>query len=430
MTGSPATEEKRILMVAYHFPPASGSSGHLRTLSFVRELPRHGWQPIVLTAAKIAYPSTTESSLAEIPAGISVHRAWALDAARHLAIRGRYLRRAALPDRWANWVLAGVPTGLALIVRYRPRVIWTTYPIATAHLIGLVLHKLTGIPWIADFRDPMIEVDPYTGERAPSDPDLWKVRSWIESRVIRNSSRSVFVTSGARRICRENYPDMPLEKMALVPNGYDESSFVEAEKRFTAVNEKKSGPAVLLHSGLLYPTPDRDPKDFFQALVMLKQERVISPQSLRVVLRASGYEERYRVEIQRLGLEEIVHLEPSIPYAEALSEMLLADGLLLFQGYTSNPAIPAKLYEYLRARRPIFALVHEDGDTAATLRSEGVGSIVPLNSPHQIATGLKQFLEDVRECVAPVASFEALRKHSRETHAAEMARLLEDVVPK
>jgi len=420
---------RKILMVAYHFPPASGSSGHLRTLSFVRELPRHGWQPIVLTASKIAYPSTAESSVAEIPTGALVYRAWAFDAARHLAIRGRYLRRTALPDRWANWVLAGIPAGLALIARHRPKVLWTTYPIATAHVIGLVLHKLTGIPWVADFRDPMIEVDPYTGERAPSDPDLWKVRSWIESRVIKNSSRSVFVSSGARRICQERYPDIPLEKMALVPNGYDEGSFVEAEKK-VAASDKNSRPTVLLHSGLLYPTPDRDPKDFFQALATLKQAKLISSQHLHVVLRASGYEERYRPGIQRLGLEEIVHLKPPIPYPEALAEMLQADGLLLFQGHTSNPAIPAKLYEYFRARRPIFALVHEDGDTAAILRSEGVGKIVPLNSPHQIANGLKQFLEEVRNGVAPVASFDAIQKLSRSAHATEMAQLLEDVVPR
>ncbi|WP_276678948.1 hypothetical protein [Nitrosomonas europaea] len=37
--------------------------------------------------------------------------------------------------------------------------IWSTYPIATAHLIGLTLQRLTGIPWMADFRDPMVQPD-------------------------------------------------------------------------------------------------------------------------------------------------------------------------------------------------------------------------------------------------------------------------------
>ena len=39
---------KRVLMVAYHFPPLAGSSGIQRTLRFVQHLPALGWQPLVL----------------------------------------------------------------------------------------------------------------------------------------------------------------------------------------------------------------------------------------------------------------------------------------------------------------------------------------------------------------------------------------------
>jgi hypothetical protein len=417
---------KKILMVAYHFPPATGSSGHLRTLSFAHELPHHGWQPIVLTATRTAYPAADDGVNTNVPDGVEIHRALALDAARHFAIRGRYLRRTALPDRWANWALAAVPLGLSLIVRHRPEILWTTYPIATAHLIGLALHKLTGIAWVADFRDPMIEVDPYTGQRHPKEPDLWRARSWIESHAMKSCSRSVFVSPGALKICSTRYPAVPPQALALVPNGYDEESFAEAENRIPA-RPKRNGPIVLLHSGLLYPTPDRDPKDFFTALTKLKRDNVISVDSLRVVLRASGYDDQYRTQIAEFGLQDIVKLERPQPYVDALAEMLTVDGLLLFQGYTSNPAIPAKLYEYLRARRPIFALVHEDGDTAATLRAEGVGRIVPLDSPEKIAEGLRQFLIDVSNNASPTMPKETVKKFSRQARATELALLLDEV---
>ena len=414
-------------MVPYHFPPATGSSGHLRALSFVRDLPRHGWEPIVMTATRTAYPQGANGAKTEVPAGVQVHRAFALDAALHLAFRGRYFRRTALPDRWANWALSAVPLGLALIARYRPKVLWTTYPIATAHLIGLALHKLTGIPWIADFRDPMMEVDPYTGQRYPGEPDLWNARSWIESHVLKHCSRSVFVSAKALTICQERYPTIPPSVFSLVPNGYDEEVFTQAERRISGKPRKK-GPVTLLHSGLLYPTPDRDPKDFFLALSDMKKANSISAESLQVVLRASGYDDRYRSQISELGLEDIIRLEAPIPYVEALAEMLTVDGLLLFQGYTSNPAIPAKLYEYLRAQRPVFALVHEDGETAATLRAEGVGTIVPLDSSTSIVRGLVQFLSDVRNGVASVCAHDAVQKHSRVARAAELAALLEEIV--
>src|ERR1700752_4756261 len=111
MTITSASPSRSILMIAYHFPPASGSSGHLRTLSFVRELPRFGGRPIVMTASHSAYPAAANGTQTEVPNGLQVYRAPALDAARHLAFPGGYLGRTALPDRWANWLLSAVPLG-------------------------------------------------------------------------------------------------------------------------------------------------------------------------------------------------------------------------------------------------------------------------------------------------------------------------------
>jgi hypothetical protein len=101
--------------------------------------------------------------------------------------------------------------------------------------------------------------------------------------------------------------------------------------------------------------------------------------------------------------------------------------LLVFQGYTSNPAIPAKLYEYLRARKPIFAMVDADGDTAATLRAVGTGTISTLESVEEIRKGLTEFLAQIRSGTAPLGDPSAIRGFSRETHAALLATLLDEV---
>src|SRR5215813_9488403 len=159
---------RRVLMVAYHFPPYSGSSGLWRTLSFCRYLPHHGWHPLVLTTRPSAYPETSDYADDDLPPSVQVERVRALDAARHLAIGGRYVSWSAVPDRWVSWFVGGVARGLRLIRTRAPRVIWSTYPIATAHLIGLALHRLTGLPWVADFRDPMTEIDVETNRRFPS----------------------------------------------------------------------------------------------------------------------------------------------------------------------------------------------------------------------------------------------------------------------
>ena len=75
---------KRILMIAYHFPPLAGSSGIQRTLRFVQHLPSLGWQPLVLSADPRAYEKTSDDLMADVPPSTVVRRAFALDTARHL----------------------------------------------------------------------------------------------------------------------------------------------------------------------------------------------------------------------------------------------------------------------------------------------------------------------------------------------------------
>src|SRR5205085_137905 len=133
----------------------------------------YGWQPIVLSADSRAYEKIGDEQMREISAGVMVKRAFALDAARHFAFRGSYFRSLALPDRWWPWWFGAVISGLSLVRRYRPEVLWSTYPIATAHLIGITLHRMTGIPWVADFRDSMTE-DCY-----PIDSTTRKIYRWI-----------------------------------------------------------------------------------------------------------------------------------------------------------------------------------------------------------------------------------------------------------
>jgi glycosyltransferase involved in cell wall biosynthesis len=355
-----------------------------------------------------------------------IKRAFALDSARDLSLKGRYVSWTALPDRWISWFWWGVAAGLRLIREYKPQVIWSTYPIATALWIGFALHRLTGIPWVADVRDPLTEDDPRTGQRHPPDPKLWRARRMIEQAAMQKSSRVVLVTEGARRIYAKRYAAMPEKHWALIPNGYAEETFAAVERDL--VRAAQNGrPLHLLHSGVLYPTPDRDPGAFFEALARLQSSGQISSSQVQVTLRASGFDDRYRALIHDRGLDDIVKLAPPIPYRDALAEMLTADGLLVFQGYTSNPAVPAKLYEYLRARRPIFALVDGEGDTAATLRSAGTGTLVSMESSEQIADGFTQFLSAVRQGVAPIAGDEIVRGYARESRAKDLASLLDEV---
>src|SRR5262245_14690091 len=408
---------KKVLMVVFHYPPWSGGSAVHRTLKFTKYLPEFGWQPIVLTPKPKAYPPAGARPSA-IPEGVEVARAFALDTARHLAFRGSYLKCMSLPDRWISWWPGAVTTGLGLLHRHKPDLIWSTYPIATTHLIGLTLQRLSGLPWVADFRDPMKEVDPKTGEEFPEDPTTRRVNGWIEKLTLKHCRRAVFTTPGTLKMYSSRFPAIPLTRWAVIPNGYDEEDFVTAE-RAVRVRPRSDDPVCLLHSGLLYPYV-RDPSCFFAALSQLRRTEQVTPATLKIVLRASGFDHLYRPQLQSLGINDIVFLEPAMSHQESLVEMISADGLLIFQAANCNWQIPAKLYECLRAQRPILAITDRAGDTADVLRSEGINSIVSLNSKDEIAEGLMKFISVVRngkQTTRPVEHY------SRKARTRELALL-------
>ncbi len=401
-------------MIAFHYPPLRGSSGIQRTLKFSKYLPEFGWEPIVLTAHPRAYPSIGNDQIEEASNQLT-HRSFALDTSRHLSFMGRYPSFMSLPDRWVSWWFGAVPLGLYLIKKYRPDIIWSTYPIATAHLIGLSLCRLTGVSWVADFRDPM------TDEVYPFDPLTRRTYQWIERKTIDHCSQVVLTTPGAIKVYTERFPQTPTSKFCLIKNGYDEESFATAEAGVT-VEKDKNKQIVLIHSGVIYPS-ERDPVPFFEAVTALYQQGVVSPTNLKIILRATEHDSYLLQLISKYGIGEIVLLAPSISYKAALAEMLTADGLLILQASNCNNQIPAKLYEYLRARRPIFAMTDPMGDTAMTLKNMGINTIAPLDSKDGIMHKLLHFLELIKENNAPIASMEKVLENSRRSKSKELTGL-------
>jgi hypothetical protein len=406
-------------MIAYHFPPQSGSSGVQRTLKFSQYLPQFGWEATVLTAHARAYPRTSEDQEGELPRD-RVHRAFALDAARHLALWGRYFRRTALPDRWASWWLGAVPLGLRLLREQRFDAIWSTYPIATAHVIGRSLHRRTGIPWVADFRDPMTDLS------YPADPQVRRAYDKVEAATLSACNHAVFTTQGARAGYQDKFPFLGDGRTSVIANGHDEADFTRAAGGAPAATASGSV-FVLLHSGIVY-TVERDPTALFGALALLRRSGAIGPANFKLVLRAAVHETLLQEQLAQEGIADIVQLAPPLPYQEALTEMLHADGLLVLQGPAFNRQIPAKLYEYLRARRPILALTDAGGDTAAALLQGGTCCMAPLDSVKDIAVALLEFMRKVRSGLVFPAPLALVQANSRQHRTGQLAQLLDGVV--
>ena len=404
----------RVLIIAYHFPPCIGSSGLLRSEKFANYLPEFGWDPLVLVPHPRAYESVDAKAVAT--SHPNVIRAFALDSKKHLSIGEHYSNWTALPDRWITWLFGAVPAGLRAIRKHEIDLIFSTFPISTAILIGLILHRLTGLPWVVDLRDSMTEDD------YPKDRRTRAVRRWIERQAVRRASFVLFTAASTRRMYLERYPELDPDKAIMVPNGYDEADF--AGLNISSDPATTPGKALtLIHTGVIYPE-ERDPVPFFRALSRLKQEQRISAADLRIVLRAAGCEDHFQKVIDELSIGDIVQLLPHVPYREALQECANADGFLLLQAANCNHQIPAKAYEYLRLGKPIFALTSRAGDTAALLEQVGGSTIADLASEDDIYARLPAFLGSLRSGTHPLPRPADVRRFDRKNQAREVADCL------
>lgn len=404
---------RRVLMIAFHFPPFAGSSGVQRTLRFVQHLPSLGWEPVVLTVNPRVYETVSPDLQKEIPSGTLVRRAFALNAAKDLAIGGKYFAASARPDRWSSWRFDGIRQGMKLISAFKPQAIWSTYPIPTAHVIAAELKKRTELPWVADFRDPMAQ-DGY-----PSDPQTWNSFVQIEQRTLREASASVFTTPGAVRTYQARYPDCA-SRVHLIENGYDEMSFLAAEKSGLVGSALRPGKLTILHSGIVYQE-ERNPVALFQALARLKEVGVL--QRLIIRFRASGQDDLLRSLAGQFNVVDNVEILPALPYVEALQEMLRADALLVLQASNCNEQIPAKLYEYLRANRPVLALTDPEGDTAATVWQAGLNWLARLSSADEIFDLFCEAVAAFDEKREGTPDPEAVARSERRSRATQLAHL-------
>lgn len=370
-------------MLSFHFPPISSSSGFLRSLKFAKYLSRKQIDISVLTTTQNAYESVDEKNYQLLDnIDVEVHRALGLDASRQLSFKGKYFTFMTWPDKWSSWIVFAAIKGIWLHFTKRFDVLWVTFPIPSALLIGYTLKKITGLPLVLDLRDPVWEEETWT------DTTRNRILKWLEVKTIHSASKVIFTSPGTITKYSKRYPQLIADKAVLLTNGYDEEDFTGIKPLC-----EKQDKRVFLHSGLI-PPYERNPEHFFIALSRLKKKGAIDSQRYEFRLRASGHSHLYVERVAELDIADLVTFPEPISYHEALAELLDADALMIFQDASCNWQIPAKVFEYLRAKRPILAWTDDDSDTACLLRKHNhLAPIAKLTNANDIEHRLASFLE-------------------------------------
>ena len=148
----------------------------------------------------------------------------------------------------------------------------------------------------------------------------------------------------------------------------------------------------------------RDAQTFLDALTTLLKEDPELATRLELVI-AGPISNNEREVLTRAELRNIVRVLGLLPRARALGLQQAADGLLLIPGDAG--ATTAKVYEYLAARKPIFAVTEQDGVAAELLRAAGDHTIAETGDAESLARALEKYLERVdRRFLRPRPDFD------------------------
>jgi hypothetical protein len=379
---------RKLLVIAFHYPPDNTSTGVLRTFKFTEYLLRHRWRSRVISVPEHLYASRNPAGADVIPPEIEVERVWACDIKSAAGFRGIYPAWLAVPDRYWPWLFAGTRAGARAIRAGGIDAIYSTYPVPTAHLIGLRLKRRFGLPWIADFRDPWVE------ESMP--PLRHRFEAKLEHAVVTHADRVICNTPAMRCGFLRTYPDVPAAKFVTITNGYDEADLA-------GIVPEHPSTFLILYPGVI-DAENRNPLGLLRAVRLALDRGWLDARDLRIeFLGAGSYGEstQFRRDVEETGLGSVVHVVVDrIPYRRALARVAGADVVVVLsenladeggdrvQSWTSMQ-VPVKVYEYLRLGRPMLALV-SGGAVQELLETIGGFSVFPPRDAEKVAQALRQ----------------------------------------
>lgn len=258
-----------------------------------------------------------------------------------------------LDSTW-SWFLTASVTAWVLAIKHRPKAIYSTGGPVCAHLAAIITSRLTGIPYVAEFQDSVVNKHAAPG---------WLERllmKWVEGIVFRTADKVVFLTGKAAQSAEARHGKG--KAVHIYAGG-------EPFPKRPAAHE--NGPVLRFsHFGSLGGSRNLD--CFLDALEELLDE---SPELKdKIVLELYGHSDRKVLKrIEESSHRGAVHAKGKIKRSDSLGLMTSTDVLLLIQNadVVASESIPSKTYEYLHAGRPILALVYRNPELKAMLEEYG-----------------------------------------------------------
>jgi glycosyltransferase involved in cell wall biosynthesis len=395
-----------VLIITYYWPP-SGGAGVQRWLKFSKYLPEFGCNPVILTVDEnqASYAQLDPSLMQEISPDLRIYKTRTFEPYslyRKLSNKkdipyggfsnqkkvtafekfSRWIRgNLFIPDPRKGWNKYALKKALELIESEKIDVVITSGPPHSTHLIGEKIKKKTGIRWIADFRDPWTDIYYYK--------ELYhsRIATWfdkiLEKKVLSNADKIITVSEEVGKLLLKKIPTKA-GKIVVIPNGYDESDFVQArpmQNEFFTIT----------YTGTI--SMSYRIESFVEAIYQLPSD-VKGKIKIRFVGNVPD-EILQLFKLKNLGF--MVEVLGYIPHDQAIDQMLSASMLLMAipDSPDNKGIVTGKFFEYLAAKRPILAIGPQGGDVDILIQKCHAGKLFNYNDKDKML----HFIQDIYEKV-------------------------------
>ena len=385
---------KRVLIISYYWPP-TGGSGVQRWVKFVKYLKEEGWQPVIYTPENPEQLAVDESLLEDIPADCEIvktrivepyelykkflrksgHSKEAVEVNPVNAQNKSFVQKVAMwirgnlfrPDPRCLWIGPSVRFLKKYLKEHPVDLIVSTGPPQSMHMIGRKLAKATGLPWIADFRDPWTKIFYFKHLSMTGSTEMWHKK--MEKKVLDEASAVVAVSP----LVQQDFQAMTQTPVELITNGFDECDF--ADERCTEADGGPDKEFTITHTGLF--AADGNPTRLWTVLAEKCRKDDTFRKQLKIKL-VGKTDEQITSSIQTAGLgENLIDLGYQ-PHSEAVQAQRTASLLILplRKEPEYKAVLPGKLFEYLASWRPVLGIGQTDGAMSMILNTTKTGVVL------------------------------------------------------
>lgn len=266
--------------------------------------------------------------------------------------------------------------------------------------------------WIADWRDLWTDNHLYPGL-----PGFRVVERFLEKRWSQAADAITTVSEPLADKLRAKYGD----KVHVIYNGFDPEDY---EKLSVERIMPSNGLFRIVYTGSIY-SGYRDPSPLFEAVHNLSTCGKVGPDSLKIIF--CGNNADFADLAHKHSVEEFVEYAGFLPRQQALRMQRDADALLFLEFESENVKgiLTGKLFEYLFAGPPIWAVGVGKGSSAGLLLSktgrgkcfgssvDKIAEEIMLGISHSDSSGLLS-----------KADYENIKEFSREEQSKKMLMLL------